>query len=899
MAASNLQETPLLEELNNKETHISLVEDIEHDSEPGVYFNYDPYPKRTISDLLSRKYLIYQNVAFGGNVFLRPLSLLLEVPQIQRCLQGFKYLRTEVNVEILVTANKNVYGTLLVSSLPFVGHTDNSRSDITRQLQSEPHILDISRQEGLTMHLPWVGLLRYIDLDSTEAPRQWRVQISTMAVESLVTDVAPNVEIEVWANFVKPETALFTDAVFQSMTVSRHPNPLVSMAAAVNALGQYLPSVGSLSNLMPEGAATPAAASVSAASAGLAYHAFKEGFRALKSFEPRGPPDQVKSQVCPDLNGTAGSALNFLGDPVRGAKEDLPTTRNIYDIESIISTPAYLGTYHLSAVTDDFEIECDPDLPGSYFRYFLRMFKYYRTDVKVMIRFATAPDVTAKLAVKVLPSGLASDHYGDLPFWEVSMKGTTDFACVVPYLENTHWKETYQTLQPKLHVSLMRDIPKVYDKTPKIFAHVFLAPVNCRLASLQSPCNPTAQCTFEQAFSDVQTFGRTRQSEFLHSYTNVYELLCRYSSRDVDSALPIFPFPHEINSALYKYDTFDYVAQLYMFYTGSMDVKYLCEGVAPGTLKMVVGNSNYPSVHGNSFRAGNSMSLTSQAVWPVVEINFPFEQLVEFNAVKDPLPSYVPELNLPEAVTEIFLRPGPDFAFFTLGPTPDWADNVEAVFQSSTTRMYNQEIYCGHLTSTNGSWASAPLTAFPSGTCTVVIEGYLKRTSGTTDCNSSVAIGTGTSSTNIYTSVQSSVIGGLIPWIDVTNSGKNFTEFKFSRCLSGYVTSNWVLRFSTDSLTSTFDLYYTVTAVPFAQTVMPISPDSGYCDVVLASGQTVDIAGPVEVSLVQSTITAPIPVHDSGVVDVSLTSIPTTDTLSVTGALTVSNAPLWVTTYRP
>lgn len=910
MAASELQEIPLKEELNNKETHIQVVENLEHEEEHNVRFNYDPYPKRTLSELIGRKYLIYQNVAFNTTEFIRPFDELLSVPQIQRCLQGFRYFRADMNVEILLTANKNVYGTVLVSTLPYLDPIDNGRSDVTRQLQSEPHLLDISKQEGLTLYLPYVNLLRYVDLDDTDPFKQWRIQISTIAIDTLVTDVDSTFEVEIWANFEKSETALFTDAVFQSKTQSmtRHSNPFVNVVSAVNALGQYMPDINTVGKYFPDASTlfSQAAASVPKATAAaatatsvgsLAYQTTKLGLKAAGSLNPKGPSEQIKSQVCPDLNGTSATALNFLGDPVRGAKKDLPIIRNLYDLDQIVSTPAYLDTYTLSTVADDFTVDCNPNLPGSYFGYFMRMFKYYRTDVKVMIRFSTAPDVTAKLAVKVLPTGLASDHYGDLPFWEISMKGTTNFCCVVPYLENSHWLETYESVQSKVHVSLMRDLPKIYDKTPKVFAHVFLAPVSCRLASLQSPCNPTAQCTFQEAFSEVHTFGSSYQSEFLHSYNDVFELLNRYSTRDVDSALPIYPFPHVINSEMFKYDIFDYVAQLYMFYTGSMDVKYLCEGVAPGTLKMVVGNSNSATIHGNSFRSGNSMSLTSQAVWPVLEINFPFEQVVEFNSLKDPLPSYVPEINLPESVTEVFVRPGPDFTFLTLMPTPDWADDIEAVFQSSTVRMFNQAIYSGMMGVSSGV-SSVGLTNFPTGTSTVTIQGYITRSSGTTDCNASIAIGPTNSATDIYDNVRSSYLGGVFPWIDVTNSGKNYVPFFFQRCMSGYSGSFW-LRFTTDSPASTFQVRYTVTCVPFYQTIMPISPDSGYCDVLLSSGQTISVNEPIDVVLTSSTLSSPLQVHDSGTVKVDLDTITTQDTLNVTGTLEVSNAPLWVSTYKP
>lgn len=914
MAASELQEIPLQEELNNKETHIQVVENLEHDAEYGVRLNYDPYPRRTLSELLTRKYLIYQNTAFDATEFIRPFDELLAVPQILRCLQGFKYFRADLNVEILLTANKNVYGTVLVSTLPYLDTIDNGRSDITRQLQAEPHILDISKQEGLTLRLPYVNVLRYIDLDDTNPFKQWRVQITTVAIDTLVTDVDDSFEVEIWANFEKPETALFTDAVFQSKTISRkHANPFVNLVGAVNALGQYMPDMNTVGKYFPDAtnlfgqaaakAPQAAAASVTAASAGsMAYQAVKMGMKGLQALEPKGPSEQVKSQVCPDLNGTSSTVINFLGDPIRGAKKDLPCVRNVFGMDEIISTPAYLDTYSMTVVGDDFTIDCNPNLPGSYFNYFLRMFKYYRTDVKIMIRFTTAPDVTAKIAVKVLPSGVASDHYGDLPFWELSIKGTTDFCCVVPYLENSHWLETYENAQSKVHVSLMRDLPKIYDKNPKVFAHVFLAPSSCRLASLQSPCNPTAQCTFDEAFSDVHTFGGSYQSDFLHGYQSVFELLSRYSTRDVDSALPIYPFPHVINSEMYKYDIFDYLAQLYMFYTGSMDVKYLCEGVAPGTLKMIVGNSNSATFHGNSFRAGNSMSMTSQSVWPVLEINFPFEQVVEFNSLKDPLPTYVPEINLPDAVTEIFIRPGPDFTFLTLAPTPDWADDVEAVFQSSSARLVGHRIFATGIGSVANSVSTIIIPSFPNiAAFNIVLEGYVVRASGLGDATCTIAIGDTPTVANplIYENVNTSVLGGFVPWYDVYNNGKGESRFRFQRAMVDYTATDWYLRFATTSTTSTFAAYCTVTLVPFASTTMPISPDSGFCDVLLSSGQTVSVTEPLDVVLTSSTLASPLPVHESGIISVDLNTISTTDTLNVTGTLEVSNAPLWVTTYKP
>lgn len=610
--------------------------------------------------------------------------------QIQRCLKGFKYLRSDIEVEILITANKNVFGALLVSSLPFQPY-GSPVMNVTRQLQAEPHLLDISKQEALKMHLPYINTQRFYRLTSPQYPRQWKVHIEPLCLDTLTVDTTPGFDMEIWASLVDPQLSLLTDADFQSLAYRPR---LHQFAQAVSNLGTIVPFAASnamgnfMSDMQMPSAATAATAgalggaTMSAASvAGAAFKAYQRSGQANNSCSP------IKQQLCPDLNGAGVTSLSFLGNRMRGDKDDLPDIRNRYDIRDICATPAYLGTFGMSLVTDVQRFSLDPALIGSYFSYFSRMFRYYRCDTKVMFRFTTSPDVVAKFYVKLEPSGFDGAGLGDVPFWEVSTKGTQDFSVVVPYMELFHWLETYQSPQSFMKVGLMRDLDNIYDKRSKIFVSVFLAPVNLSFGAQQSPCNATLQCTFEEAFSSPESFGTSYCSRSMDGPHDVPSLLTRFSSRTSDG-LPIFPFPKRINSAMYDYDTYDYVAQLYAFYTGSVDVKYMAGGVTPpGLLKIAVGNNNLESTNGNTFKAGNSLQLTSQAAYPLLEVNFPYERPWEFDSIDAPLPAYIPEINYPDSITEVFLRPGEDFSFFTLLPTPLFADNFNAVFQSYIPRV--------------------------------------------------------------------------------------------------------------------------------------------------------------------------------------------------------------------
>jgi hypothetical protein len=379
----------------------------------------------------------------------------------------------------------------------------------------------------------------------------------------------------------------------------------------------------------------------------------------------------------------------------------------------------------------------------------------------------------------------------------------------------------------------------------------------------------------------------------------------------------LFPFPRRLNAELYQYDLYDYVSQLYCFYTGSIDIKY-CFTNAPsnGLLKMVVGNSNADSIHGNKLKAGNSMVLTSQSVWPMVEFNYPFERKVDFDSLDEPSPHYIPEISNIESLSEILVRPGPDFAFFTLMPTPDWSDDY-AVFQSTVSRVSGLTNWAQ--TSANvGSTStySTTLTGYPDAVAHVVrITANGLRTDGNVDfgfCGALMA------SSSVDSSAQNILTNALLPVIGRATDHNNSGRLSFS-CTSHKVLANinGPFKFSA-RLTAASSVEALVTFVievfPFLNTHIPLTPDYAFAAAVPALPSTipVSLAQTVDVAVVNSptvSLASPVQIDSSTPVNVSVQEPVEVDgSVSITGPVTLAGEvpvygslnerPVFVTSYK-
>ena len=333
-------------------------------------------------------------------------------------------------------------------------------------------------------------------------------------------------------------------------------------------------------------------------------------------------------------------------------------------------------------------------------------------------------------------------------------------------------------------------------------------------------------------------------------------------------------------------------------------------------LKMVVGNSNGDSVHGNKLKAGNSMVLTSQSVWPMVEFNYPFERKVDFDSLDEPSPHYIPEISNIESLSEILVRPGPDFAYFTLMPAPDWSDDY-AVFQSTVERISGMT-----------NWAQTSANVSTSSTYSITLSGYPDdlahvvritangiRADGNVDFGFCGGLMT---SSAVDTSAQNILTNSLLPVIgratDHTNSGR----LSFS-CTSYKVLANIHGPFKFSARLTASDaavalVTFVIEVFPFLNTNIPLTPDYAYAAArpALPSIFPVSLSQTVDVAVVNSptlSLASPIQIDSSTPVNVSVQQPVEVDgSVSITGPVTLAGEvpvygslnerPIFVTNYK-
>lgn len=830
-AAEQFSEIPTSTETTVEFTTTELVEQQLYTEDVQLHLNMDPYEDKTPKQLLKRKYLIMNKAikTLARNV-IYPLKELLLVPCIAHSLKGFDFLRSDITLELLLTTNGHVYGTTLVSTIP---HQDPTAATpkygtITQQIQGDGKLLDLNMQESIKIKLPFLYPARFMSISELPNSRQWQVNVTPICMDTLTASTLTEFNLEVWASFDDPQLSGYVAGVFQSSRPRTYRDVVNLATETLPRAGGVLATAASLAaNRFSNAISSPiaAAAATGAGTATAAMGTMSQASNIYRAMKQQNENSSVKPQMCPDLNGDGATILPLMGDSLRGPRFDVPTVRNVGDIASICETPSYIGTTRIDTMDDVVTIPFNPAVSHSYLAFFNRLFKYVRYDTKLYIRISTAQEVSAKLSFLLRPRGGNTGELGDLPNWDIAVRGTTDFSIVVPYMEKTHWKSTDAVNTGSLTISLINTLPQLFDKPVSLYVSVFTAPTNLRFASLQSPCNVAeAQSDFTDQFGTPHVFGTTYESTFMGGYSNIMQVLQRYSSRDVNPN-NMFPFPREINVDLWEYDTFDYLAQLYAFYSGSVDVKYgLTKAPTTKLLKMVIGNSHDDSPHGTTDKAGNSMILTSQSVWPVVEFNYPYERLNEFESMANPSPHFIPEVNELAAVSEILVRPGPDFEFFTLLPTPDWAGDF-AVFQAHVARQVGIFSVAVDTTLAPGFVASIPLPDFPDGlTSCITMDLTAIRTSGDADVMLAAAVvPEGLTPNSLTALVDSSALAAVTIWSDVTNSGKNTARLKASGAVS-QISGTWSLRMLTENPGSTFRVVGVVCSRPFQTTAVPLTP---------------------------------------------------------------------------
>lgn len=178
----------------------------------------DPYPSKTPSQILTRRYLLdtFALVSDAENVIF-PFSLLMGIPTIAKFLTPFRFFRAGMQIEVEIVSVPMQFGAIMISKLPY---TDSATAwmEIEQQSQADSFLLDIGQQNGYEVFLPYLRPMLWHDLTDITDLKSWRIVIRNLLTETITVGAPASVTFNIFGSFVGPEAAGFIpEATFQSM----------------------------------------------------------------------------------------------------------------------------------------------------------------------------------------------------------------------------------------------------------------------------------------------------------------------------------------------------------------------------------------------------------------------------------------------------------------------------------------------------------------------------------------------------------------------------------------------------------------------------------------------------------------------------------------------------------
>jgi hypothetical protein len=691
----------------------------------------------------------------------------------------FRYYRSDIKVVIQFITNPMQYGQILVSYLPYTSGVVDWVSE-SQQSQANGIVLDITEQNSVEITLPYLRPPLYFRTGEEEDTKSWRVLVQVLNLDTLTMDAPATFTMNVFANYENIEAAGYLpSAVFQSNRKASNPLAHAGILAA---------EIFDVGSRWSRGAGPAVEDQVDKATGNVRL--------------------DVLGDICaPVVHETKTRVKLGDGKPLRAAYT--PGVDNQTMLSELVQRPTLVSTHIFSATGDIFEINCDPVQEKTYAHYLMRMFKFYRGGVKVLLKFSMSAMVSARVRISLFPSGgiafAGDDAFGDVTSWVISLRGSQEWSTHVPYLQDRCWTQpgSEDYIAPLLAVDLIDSLPQPFDKPSTIFMSVFVsADSYFKMAGLQS-CVASFQ-SLRDKFLAVKELTAIESFSYQGGVSDGYEILGRFSSRGNDPANH-FPFPLKITDwdDLDEKDNYDYFCNLYKFYSGANHIKILfSEAPASGLLATTIGNTRQ-SATGDTFKGGNGVVVTTQAVWPTLDFTFPYMCEDEFNSLWETVPMYPQILDSEAVVSAYYISMSKEFRVYYLLPLPDFyfepEEEVEMASFQSVTQLTENMIFMEEYVLVGGAIDDVTqevLDEIGDQVISCAVDIIISRVSGSDDTYLSFFLG--------EAAVASTPWGTTVPlfghmwlyWTDFTNSGTNTFNFKGTFVVTNSVGADTGLHFT-------------------------------------------------------------------------------------------------------
>lgn len=654
----------------------------------------DGYLKETPSQVLSREYLIQNNVTFvqGTTSAFRPYSLITSVyPLVINYLRGFRFIKTGVRIRIVPNSTPSQYGVMAVSWAPDVAETDTSH----QWINNNPMLLDITNAEGLDFVIPYISIYDRYELFVGEGGPGPTVFTNVLGVQ--VTDSTVEAPTyNVYASFYDP---VVVGAIAQS---GRTPT--------LDSLEQAGEGILALSTLVAPEITLPVAAALEG------YQLVKGMYSALKTNYEEVEIEKKERDLTyvrqhsygPMAHGVYAPAVSMdIAPRVHRLPAHLGETRLMHNILDICKIPTICQVFPFTSTdstTSFTAIRHEPlnkegILPWAYTTYmdmFANVFRLWRGSTKIRFYFYTSPLITATFAIYLYnPDGrtLSTSTLDTYAFRKVvNVRGSTIVSISIPFISKKQYIPTVHSgiVGPPEIMSVRLRMLKAPNQIGDNTGKVFLVTAVSAGEDFQfcSPRSPQARAPFSvvEAQSIIredwgqfenmagETSVYTRLSDLYEDKMTVEELSMRYSNR-VNSAAN---FGLRARTIVFKdIDLFDWVQQMFRYVRGSIRFKVRCDVPNPYAYMD-------PGVIGTSILnryAGNGYVTNALAQNEVLDFELPYVasttwvRTLTYGTSLDPLLEEEAVYGLIHETsftpTEVYVGAGADYQLSTLlAPLP-------------------------------------------------------------------------------------------------------------------------------------------------------------------------------------------------------------------------------------
>jgi len=395
-----------------------------------------PYPDQTPRAILER-WRVLDTISLGGSGSFQQnvVAQLMAVPAIKAALSTFRFFRSEIEVKIQISSVPQQYGTIFVTSAPWVDITDPSLgfSDST-VLSHDVAAIDVSNQQELVLRIPMILMENFLDLNHVTTWINKVIHLFfylPMSIRSLDAGISTTVSMVLSARFVDPVCCL--NIVENTSTMVAQSYQRAATASALLATG-----IGMVSQIST---GLDMTANIGKSVNG-ALNELSETF----SFFSQEKKDEVlplKQTPYSDLSHPFTSVdLGESNVKVDGKYGDDDQSHSLL---GILKKPSLVLFNDVDVSVSTIPITWKADTRysatmGTRIGFYSQFFRMWRGSFRYHVRIVTSPLYSFRTTLKLdfaTQAGIA-----EVPLDVITVRGTTSFDIEVPYCRLTPWSPT-------------------------------------------------------------------------------------------------------------------------------------------------------------------------------------------------------------------------------------------------------------------------------------------------------------------------------------------------------------------------------------------------------------------------------------------------------------------------